>query len=83
MSPLTFDVLSRRDAKGIAVSEREIRDAQRWASAKLRLVLEPGGSAGLAALLAGKVEVTPGLLVVLSGGNADPDAYAAVLGSKD
>jgi len=83
VSPLTFDVLSRRDAKGIAVSEREIRDAQRWASAKLRLVLEPGGSAGLAALLAGKVEVTPGLLVVLSGGNADPDAYAAVLGSKD
>jgi threonine dehydratase len=83
VSPLTFDVLSRRDAKGVAVSEREIRDAQRWAAAKLRLVLEPGGAVGLAALLAGKVEVEPGLLVILSGGNADPDAYAAVLGSKD
>ncbi|ATY31796.1 threonine ammonia-lyase [Sphingomonas psychrotolerans] len=83
VSQLTFDVLSRRDAKGIAVSEREIRDAQRWAAATLRLVLEPGGSAALAALLAGKVEVTPGLLVILSGGNADPDAYAAVLGSRD
>ncbi|WP_206366517.1 threonine ammonia-lyase [Sphingomonas gei] len=83
VSPLTFDVLSRRDARGIAVSEREIRDAQRWAAAKLRLVLEPGGSVALAALLAGKVDVTPGLLVVLSGGNADPDAYAAVLGSRD
>lgn len=83
VSPLTFDVLSRRDAKGVAVSEREIRDAQRWAAARLRLVLEPGGAVGLAALLAGKVEVEPGLLVILSGGNADPDAYAAVLGSKD
>jgi threonine dehydratase len=83
VSPLTFDVLSRRDAKGVAVSEREIRDAQRWAAAKLRLVLEPGGSVALAALLAGKIEATPGLLVVLSGGNADPDAYAAVLGSRD
>ncbi len=83
VSPLTFDVLSRRDARGIAVSEREIRDAQRWAAAKLRLVLEPGGSVALAALLAGKVAATPGLLVILSGGNADPDAYAAVLGSRD
>jgi threonine dehydratase len=49
----------------------------------VRLVLEPGGSVALAALLAGKVEVKPGLLVVLSGGNADPDAFAAVLGSRD
>lgn len=83
VSQLTFDVLSRRDAKGLAVSEREIRDAQRWAAAKLRLVLEPGGAAALAALLAGKVEAKPGLLVMLSGGNADPEAYAAVLGSRD
>jgi threonine dehydratase len=83
VSPLTFDVLSRRDAKGVAVSEAEIRAAQRWAAAKLRLVLEPGGSVALAALLAGKIEVRPGLLVILSGGNADPDAYAAVLGSRD
>lgn len=83
VSQLTFDVLSRRDAKGIAVSEAEIRAAQRWAAAKLRLVLEPGGSVALAALLAGKMEARPGVLVILSGGNADPDAYAAVLGSRD
>ncbi|AQR72553.1 pyridoxal-5'-phosphate-dependent protein [Sphingomonas sp. LM7] len=83
VSPLTFDVLSRRGAAGIAVSEAEIRAAQRWAASKLRLVLEPGGSVALAALLAGKVEAKPGLLVILSGGNADPDAYAAVLGSRD
>lgn len=83
VSPLTFDVLSRRGATGVAVSEAEIRHAQRWSAAKLRLVLEPGGSAALAALLAGKVDAKPGLLVMLSGGNADPDAYAAVLGSEN
>jgi threonine dehydratase len=83
VSPLTFDVLSRRGATGIAVSEAEVRQAQRWAAAKLRLVLEPGGSVALAALLAGKMEAKPGLLVMLSGGNADPDAYAAVLGSEN
>jgi threonine dehydratase len=83
VSSLTFDVLSRRDAKGLAVSEKEIRDAQRWAAARLRLVIEPGGAVALAALLAGKLDVKPGLLVILSGGNADPAAYAAVLGSND
>lgn len=83
VSPLTFDVLSRRGASGVAVSEAEIRHAQRWAAAKLRLVVEPGGAVALAAVLAGKVEAQPGLLVLLSGGNADPDAYAAVLGSND
>ena len=82
VSPLTFDVLSRRGTTGVAVSEGEVRHAQRWAAAKLRLVLEPGGAAALAALLAGKVAPEPGLLVILSGGNADPQAYARVLGSE-
>lgn len=79
VSPLTFDVLSRRDAKGVAVSEAEIAAAQRWAAAMLRLVIEPGGAVALAALLAGKVTVEPGTLVILSGGNVDLDAYARVL----
>jgi threonine dehydratase len=83
VSPLTFDVLSRRGAIGIAVSEAEIRAAQRWAAHKLRLVVEPGGAVGLAAVLAGKVELKPGLLVILSGGNVDPEAYAAVLAGAD
>lgn len=83
VSPLTFDVLSRRGATGVAVSEAEVRAAQRWAAAKLRVVVEPGGAVALAALLAGKVDAAPGLLVLLSGGNADPDAYAQVLAGKD
>ncbi|NIJ63916.1 threonine dehydratase [Sphingomonas leidyi] len=83
VSPLTFDVLSRRGATGLAVSEAEVRAAQRWAAARLRVVVEPGGAVALAALLAGKLDVKPGLLVILSGGNADPDAYAQVLAGKD
>ncbi|NML04581.1 threonine/serine dehydratase [Sphingomonas sp. G-3-2-10] len=83
VSPLTFDVLSRRDAKGVAVSEYEVREAQRWAARTLRLVVEPGGAVALAALLARKVEIRPGTLVILSGGNADPEAYARVLATKD
>ena len=79
VSPLTFDVLSRRGVTGVAVSEAEVAAAQRWAAEKLRLVVEPGGAVALAALLAGKVEMSEGMLVILSGGNVDPAAYARVL----
>lgn len=79
VSPLTFDVLSRRDATGVVVSEPAIAAAQRWAAEKLRLVIEPGGAVGLAAVLAGKVALEPGLLVILSGGNVDLAAYAKAM----
>ena len=79
VSPLTFDVLSRRDATGVAVSESEIAAAQRWAAEKLRLVIEPGGAVGLAAVLSGRVKLEPGLLVILSGGNVDLAAYAKAI----
>jgi len=79
VSPLTFDVLSRRDATGVAVSEAETAAAQRWAAEHLRLVVEPGGAVALAALLAGKVAAEAGLLVILSGGNVDIDAYARAI----
>ncbi len=83
VSPLTFDVLSRRDARGVAVSEQEVRVAQRWAAERLRLVVEPGGAVALAACLAGKVALEPGTLVILSGGNVDMAAYARVLAGDD
>lgn len=79
VSPLTFDVLSRRGAEGRAVSEQAIADAQRWAAERLRLVVEPGGAAGLAALLSDAAAPTPGTLVILSGGNVDREEYARTL----
>lgn len=79
VSPLTFDVLSRRGADGVAVSEAAIRRAQAWAAERLRLVVEPGGAVALAAVLTGQVTPADGTLVVLSGGNVDLAAYARVL----
>ena len=79
VSPLTFEVLARRDAKGVAVSEEEVAAAQRWAAEYLRLVVEPGGAVALAAVLAGKAPAEAGMLVILSGGNVDLDAYARAL----
>jgi threonine dehydratase len=79
VSPLTFDLLAKRGTIGVAVSEEEVRAAQRWAAEKLRLVIEPGGAVGLAALLAGKVEPVAGTLVILSGGNIDAEAFGHAL----
>ncbi len=79
VSPLTFEVLARRGAEGVAVSELEVAAAQRFAAERLRLVVEPGGAVALAALLAGKVTPADGMLVLLSGGNVDRAAYARVL----
>ena len=79
VSPLTFDVLSRRGADGVAVSEAAIRRAQAWAAERLRLVVEPGGAVALAAVLAGRVPVQAGLLVMLSGGNVDMAGYVRAL----
>lgn len=79
VSPLTFEVLARRGAEGVAVSEAEVAAAQRFAAERLRLVVEPGGAVALAALLAGKVAAEEGMLVLLSGGNVDRAAYARVL----
>lgn len=82
VSERTFEVLARRDARGVAVGEAAVREAQRWAAAKLRLVVEPGGAVALAALLSRRVEPQPGTLVLLSGGNTDPEDYARVLAGE-
>ncbi|HEY6964523.1 MAG TPA: pyridoxal-5'-phosphate-dependent protein, partial [Erythrobacter sp.] len=61
------------------VTDEEVRAAQRFAFANLRLVVEPGGAAALAAALAGKVPVDEDTVILLTGGNADPAAFAATI----
>jgi threonine dehydratase len=79
VSPLTYGVLAARGARGLAVSEAEVEHAMRVAFANLRLVVEPGGAAALAALLAGKADLPEDSVVVLSGGNVDPGLYASIV----
>jgi threonine dehydratase len=76
VSPLTFGVLQGRGARGVAVSEAEVRSAVRFAWHELAVRVEPGGSAALAAVLARKVELLPGTVVMLTGGNMDPAIHA-------
>jgi threonine dehydratase len=79
---LTFPILQKTLADIAVVTDAEVADAMRLAFQMLKLVVEPGGAVGLAALLAGKVAVArPGATVglVLSGANVDPELFARVL----
>jgi threonine dehydratase len=69
---VVFEVAKDLLAQGFAVSDVELECAVVFAAAKLKLLVEPGGAAGLAALLAGRVDARGNTIaVVLSGGNAE------------
>ena len=75
VSPITFGILSARGARGLAVTEEETKAAVRWAWREHKLVVEPGAAVSLAALLAGKAKIEPETVVLLSGGNIDPELH--------
>jgi len=80
VSPLTLGALLQAGAEGVWVTEGEIERAMAFAARTLRIVAEPGGAVALAAFLAGKAgAVGDRTVIVVSGGNVDPAAYAAIL----
>lgn len=69
-------VLAGHDVRGLTVTDDEALAAVDVAHRFLRIVLEPGGAASLAALLSGKVDVRGKTVVlVASGGNVDPALF--------
>jgi threonine dehydratase len=79
VSPITFGILRERASAALSVTDSEVENAIRWTWDRHELVVEPGGAAALAALLAGKVEAVEGTVVVLSGGNIEPALHARIL----
>lgn len=67
----------------LTVSDAEVRHAMRIAYELLKIVVEPGGAVGLAALLAGRLPATApetgAVGVLLSGGNVDSSLFASIL----
>ncbi|HWY61484.1 MAG TPA: threonine/serine dehydratase [Rhizomicrobium sp.] len=63
---------------GLTVTDTELERAVGFAATRLKLLVEPGGAAALAAFLAGKAE-GKSVALVLSGGNADFAAIADIV----
>ncbi|MEO8619366.1 MAG: threonine/serine dehydratase [Sphingomicrobium sp.] len=75
VSPITFGILRGRAAQVTFVDDGEVVAAIRWAFENHGLVVEPGGAVALAAMLAGKADLPDGSVIILSGGNIDPDLH--------
>lgn len=76
---INLEVLKGRAEPGTSVTDDQVREAQRWAFANLRMVVEPGGAAALAAALSGKIPLDEGTVIMITGGNADPQAFAETI----
>ena len=77
---MTFSINSKLLAKGVSVTDAEVGAAVAFAYRELKLVVEPGGAVGLAALLAGRIDARDkNVVIVLSGGNVDADLFAKLV----
>jgi threonine dehydratase len=77
---ITLPLVRRWVDDMVVVSEEEIARAMVWLLERSKLVVEGGGAAGVAAVIAGRVSPAPtgSTVVVLSGGNVDPGLLAGV-----
>ncbi|HET7566709.1 MAG TPA: pyridoxal-phosphate dependent enzyme [Gaiellaceae bacterium] len=80
---LTFEVNSRLLDEALTVSDDEIVDAMAFLFDRMKLVVEPSGAVGIAALLTGKLDVAGREVgVVLSGGNVGAARFAELVGAR-
>ena len=71
---IPFAILETCGARGVAVNDAALMAAVGFAAMKLKLVVEPGGAAALAAVLSGAFNARgKTIAIVLSGGNIDPE----------
>lgn len=82
---LTFPILQQARARGLVVTEADVKAAMRFAFDELKLLIEPGGVVALAALLANQAAFCgKDIVVMLSGGNVEASLFAQILnGSPD
>lgn len=76
---LTFPLLLQHVDDMVTVSDDDLVAAVRFALIRLKLVIEPSGALGLAALMTGKAGVSGRVGVIVSGGNVDPEMLRWIL----
>lgn len=76
---LTFDIMRNAVSGSITVSDAEVREAMRYAFRYLKIVVEPGGAAGLAAVLHAKLDTSgKTTAIIFSGGNVDVELFGSI-----
>ncbi|MFD2417135.1 pyridoxal-phosphate dependent enzyme [Amycolatopsis pigmentata] len=79
---LAFSVNRKLVDEIVLVTDDEIREAMRFTFERLKIVVEPSGATGLAALVHGRLDDVPERVgVIISGGNVDAARFAALCAS--
>ena len=77
---ITWPILKRLCGPALVISDGEALDAIAQAFLRLKLVVEPGGAAALAAALYRRDEIeSDDVIVTISGGNVDPAMFTRAL----
>lgn len=77
---ISFEVAQERISDVKLLTEEELLEGVRFCFRELKIVVEPSGASGIAALLAGKLEVRDRTVaVVVSGGNLDSKYFPEIM----
>jgi threonine dehydratase len=79
LGELTFATIAALVDEIVTVSDEAVLEAMRWLALEAKLLVEPTAALTLAALRTGAVVADGPIVLVVSGGNADPALVAAVL----
>ena len=81
-SDLTFEIMREHVREIATVTDDQLIEAMRFAFERMKLVLEPSGAAGLAAVMSGAIDVRgKSAGIVISGGNIDTTRFISLLSS--
>lgn len=79
LGKITFPLILEYVDDIITVSEQDIIDAVKFLFFRLKLVVEPSGALGVAAILSGRLKVNGPAGIILSGGNIDSETMIHIL----
>ena len=75
---ITFPIVKNEGAHVVTVTDDELREGMRFAFERMKLVIEPSGAAGLAAVMTGKIRGGK-IGIIISGGNVDLSRFAGLV----
>jgi threonine dehydratase len=81
LGKLTFPLVLEYVDDMRTVTETAIIEAVQFLFYRMKMVVEPSGALGVAALLSGEVSTTGRVAVIISGGNIDGDLMSKILNS--
>ncbi len=82
LGKITFPLVLKYVNDMQTVTEQSIIDAVKFLFFRMKLVVEPSGALGIAALLSGAVKVQGKVGVIISGGNIDAATMSMILNSE-